>query len=66
MKAASTPAMVKAIAAQDVREALAPLDLPGRVEVVMAVLVEHGRATGDARLFCALVQQAMRERLGAQ
>ena len=64
MTTASPPAALSlAIAAQDIREAIQLFDLPNQVAVLMLVLVERGRASGDVPLFLALVNEALRERL---
>lgn len=57
-------ALLRAVAAQDVREAMGPLNLQDQVAVLLDVLAERGRASGQPALFLALVQQTMRERIG--
>lgn len=57
--------LTNAIAAQDIREALALLTLADQVGALLAVLAERGRASGDVPLFMALVQATLRDRLAA-
>lgn len=51
------------VAATDVRAALEGLSTTDQVGVLMGVLAGLGRRTGDAKLFLALVQQAVADRL---
>lgn len=59
-----SPPYAWAVALQDVREAVAPLAEGERVGVLLEALAGLGRARGNERLFLALVQEALRERLG--
>lgn len=53
-----------AVAAREVRVALEGVSRTDKIAVLVGVLAEEAQRSGQAPLFLALVQEAVRERLG--
>ena len=52
-----------AVAAREVSWALDGVPRPDKISVLVGVLAEEARRSGEPALFCALVHQALRDRL---